>query len=185
MGTHYNDELKEKKNFFKYPSKNTVIFFIFIIIIIIVGPIRYSEWNRYMASFDPYLNSEKLIQTSTVATHKLSPNYRHRTYHDTLGSGYQYKIELPKYLKFNYGIIRIRNNSNDLWLTIFMRSQTYVISLKGYGSAVDKNGNPLGRNPKNSEASYERWLLLYDTYYEQIMEMFEIFREVFGEDVLQ
>ncbi|MCL2050542.1 MAG: hypothetical protein FWG91_02245 [Lachnospiraceae bacterium] len=194
-----NEEITEK-TIFKRPSKNLVLFLLFVTLAIILGPVRISRWNSFISGFDPYLNSEKLVQTSTVAGHMLSPNYRSRNYEDTIGSGYKYTVQLPSHLKYG-GRVLIINDTGDyrIELKIWMMGTPFnptlqlnhlVIGeysgrLKEYISGVDKNGKPLGMDPTDNEESYQNWLMLYEKYNEQIREFFAVFEEVFGEDVLK
>jgi len=39
------------------------------------------------------------------------------------------------------------------------------------------NGNPLGRNPNDTEEFYEEWLKLYEKHYDEIMAMITYFKD--------
>ena len=49
------------------------------------------------------------------------------------------------------------------------------------GSAVNKNGNPIGQHPDESDEFYQEWLALHEKFNEPIMEMFKTINELFGD----
>jgi len=107
--------------------------------------------------------------------------------------GYFYGIVIPSYLRFA-GNIQIAYFADDYSLNLMInpRKWLYVLGLGEHignqtnmlGSIVDKDGQPLGKNPNDSEEFYQEWLELYEKYYEQIMDLFAVTKEMFG-DVLK
>ena len=63
--------------------------------------------------------------------------------------------------------------------------QVYETIGETFGSAVDRNGQPLGKHPEDSEENYLLWLELYEEYYEAIMKLFNDMKEFFGEDAFR
>ena len=65
------------------------------------------------------------------------------------------------------------------------RTHVHETNSYSFGSAVDRNGQPLGKNPEDSEENYLYWLELYDKYNDLIMKMFKDMKEIFGEEAFR
>ncbi|MCL2253162.1 MAG: hypothetical protein FWC09_01835 [Lachnospiraceae bacterium] len=111
--------------------------------------------------------------------------------------GYFYSIVIPPYLNFGGNIQMVYTTDEyKIDLIISPRSWIYVLSLgeiiknqtntsmHSYGSEVDNTGKPVGKYPKDTEESYQEWLRLYEKYHAQIIELFVILKETYG-DTLQ
>jgi hypothetical protein len=132
-------------------------------------------------------------------------------YHDVLGSGYTFQINTPRRLNFGGAIFVDRfdnHGASDISISIFtspgdwlyvlglaeVEVYSYVtetgtnvsgVSSVSFGSAVDRNGRPLGRHPNDEEESYSNWLVMYEERYENIMRHFRDMKEIFGEDAFR
>ncbi|MCL2253161.1 MAG: hypothetical protein FWC09_01830 [Lachnospiraceae bacterium] len=111
--------------------------------------------------------------------------------------GYYYGIVVPPYLTFGGNIqTTYTTDVYDIDLIISPKSWLYVLrlgeftednnhkSIHSYGSAVDRNGNPLDKHPDDIDEWYQEWLRLYEKYQDQIMELFVVLKETYG-DTLQ
>jgi transcriptional regulator with XRE-family HTH domain len=118
-------------------------------------------------------------------------------------NGYSIRIIRPLYLNFG-GVINIYAIQVPELGDIFVEfeisfdigingiQQIYTIKLHEWTenfqhplfSAVDRNGQPLERNPNDSEEYYEYWLLLYERKSDEIIEMIKYFKDFFGEELL-
>jgi len=107
--------------------------------------------------------------------------------------GYYYGITIPPYLKFSGNIqIALRKDEYMLSLLISPQKWLYILQIGEIvdnmtyldSSAVDKNGQPLGKHPNDSEEFYQRWLMKYEKYYEQVMELFATVNDMYG-DILK
>jgi hypothetical protein len=76
---------------------------------------------------------------------------------------------------------------------IIQVQQEYELLL-GYGevadghpisSAVDKYGNPLGRDPNQPEAYYEAWLLMHEILNDDIKALIQYAKDFFGEEAFK
>ncbi|MDR2547306.1 MAG: hypothetical protein LBC96_07340 [Lachnospiraceae bacterium] len=111
--------------------------------------------------------------------------------------GYYFGITIPAYLQFG-GNIQVVYENEDYRLDLLMSpvKWLYVLRIGEYeivnnskfihmlSSAVDKTGTPIGRHPDDSEDFYESWLLLYDKYHLEIIDLFETTKDIYG-DLLQ
>ena len=177
--------MNEKKR-----RKNTVIpIIVGIVGLVFVAALFYSPFyqiNRKNSNFEPFVNSEKLEKIST--TYMSDDSFKH-IYRDTLGSGYRYEIVTPsRNQSLITGYVEITANNLTLLIHPERKNRRYDVGITSYGhkrvSAVDKDGQPLSRHPDDSKEFYQKWLALYEQHYDEIMEMFETVREVFG-DALQ
>jgi len=188
-------------------SKTKIMICLLIIVVIGFG-IYNLMWYRYIkASFDPFLKNERLINVPEQEYDRTDNGWEIYTYRDYHGSGYTYGISIPAYLEFGGHIDiltptdvdtidgkRVFVSEHQIRLRVFPRNWQYVLNIadltvldglgdtiRGLGSATDKNGNPLGRHPDDSEEFYQEWLALHEKFNEPIMEMFRTVNELFGD----
>jgi hypothetical protein len=179
-----------------------------IIFIAIVLSIYSLFWSHYVkTNFDPFIKI--LDQLDTAEKEPMEGRRRHHSYNDYHGTGYVYNITKPQALEFS-GEITVYTPSDidftngqafflskyNLSLRYWPQDKRYVlgiadltesVSLSSHslGSAVDRNGNPLGKHKNDSEEFYREWLALYEKFNEPIMEMFETIHELFGKDLFK
>jgi len=155
-------------------------------------------WNRYIdKAFSPFLANDKIEFAYE------SDGWTHYNYSD-YENGYFVQVGIPPYLHYG-GMVSVSMQFKDYETGIFrghimvfhsnfrinqkivlsLGEQTAAHSSYRMGSAVDRYGKPLGRNPADSEDFYRQWLALYDKYYDEAMEVLRYFKDFFGEDVLQ
>ena len=151
-------------------------------------------WFDYVrTNYDPFI--EALEQLGTVENFKVKGSVIYR-FDDSERIGYSFHIAKPGYLKF-YGNINVHEQgySNEYSLSVMYRPQsesctldirgqnelTGLLSSSSLGSAVDRDGKPLGRYSEESEERYQEWLALYIKHEEPILEMFDTIKEVFGD----
>lgn len=186
-------------------GKHIVFSAITIIVLVIFFSVN-MVWSWYVSStFDPFFDNENLLAIPRENTEIIrSRGWETHVFTDLSGSEYTYQMMLPPRLNFGGGVsilapTYIYISEHYIGLTIFtgLRDWTYVLRL-GYvtstdtgvdiytlGSAVDRNGQPLGRHPEDSEEFYQEWLTLHEKLYEPIMKFFGDIKEFFGEDVFR
>jgi len=120
---------------------------------------------------------------------------------------FEIQVNRPSYLRFGgqVNIVNISNASSPELGEIFGHfevsfsgkigriQQVFSLNLHEWSTVfspplnahVDRYGQPLGRSPDNSEEFYEKWLSLYERYYDEAMEMIAYFTAFFGEDVFR
>ena len=154
------------------------------------------RWNRYIEkTFGPII--ETLIDTAGI------PENPHGS--SSSGSvsifrsrGYLYHVGVPSRLNFGGYISAETQGGTDheVGLTIHPRNGDwqYVLSLRKrinaynswtVGSAVDRDGRPLGRHPEDAEETYEEWLSRYDEYQDSVIELIDHINDLFGEDAFR
>ena len=187
----------EKVSDFSKLEKILATVILLVLISASVFLVNHLIWQRYIdKAFSPFLANDKI-----EFSHE-SNGWTHYDYAD-YENGYYVQIGVPPYLHYGGSIsvsmqfkeqepgsfrghlmvfhssIRIQQK-----IVLSLGEQTGTSSHYRFGSAVDRYGKPLGRNPRDSEAFYSQWLALYDEYYDEAMEVIEYFKEFFGEDVL-
>jgi len=168
------------------------LFILLLLVVLVVIFVIYNIlWFRYVdRAFSPFLENDKLEQVNTKG-----PHGRHYEYRD-IENGYIVQIGIQPYLRFG-GTISVMttsqsaNNFNGDFIVFHSSIRLQQLLVLGLGenpyslgSAVDRNGQPLGRHPDDSKEFYQEWLLLYDRFYDDAMELIDYFKEFFGEDVL-
>jgi len=180
-----------ESNWSKY-RKLKLLILLLLVLIVVIFVVYNILWFRYVdRAFSPFLENDKLEQVSSKG-----PRGRHYEYIDT-ENGYRVQIGIQPYLRFG-GTISVSTisrsvNNFDGTFIVFHSSirlqQVLVLGLDensyNLGSAVDRSGQPLGRHPDDSEEFYQEWLLLYDRFYDEAMELIDYFKEFFGEEVLR
>ncbi|MCL2821199.1 MAG: hypothetical protein FWD38_10340 [Oscillospiraceae bacterium] len=182
-------------------SKLEVILIIVFLLLFIFASgfaINHFMWHRYIdKAFSPFLANEK------IEFDYESDGWTHYNYSD-YENGYFIQIGVPPYLKYGgtimlsmqfkepepgsfrgnlmlfHSSIRIHQK-----LVLNLGEQTGAGSHYTLGSAIDRYGKPLGRNPRDSEQFYSQWLTLYDKHYTDAMTILTYFKNFFGEDLLQ
>ncbi|MCL2627710.1 MAG: helix-turn-helix domain-containing protein [Oscillospiraceae bacterium] len=179
---------------------------ILLSVLLIVLVIANVLWDRYISdTFDPFLNNKNLqaIPDRSVMHSNRLIVYEYMDYSE---SRKVYTINMPRRLDFGGNInITTHPHPNDdidhsLSLTIFMRrggNWTYALGITDFNevhvefwgsapmrrySAVDMNGEPLGKSPGDSDEFYNIWLEQHERYYDTIMKFFADMKEFFGED---
>ena len=179
-------------------EKIIITIIILIFVAASVFTINHFMWHRYIdKAFSPFLNNDKI-----EFSHVNDDGWTHYDYSD-FENGYYIQIGVPPYLKYGGTVtmsMQFKERETGSFrgrIMVFHSSvritQKIVLGLGEQtgagssilGSAVNKNGQPLGRNPRDSEAFYTQWLALYDKHYYEAMEMLKYFKEFFGEDALR
>ena len=171
-----------------------------LLISVSVFLVNHFLWHRYIdKAFSPFLENDR-IEFNYVNE---SNGWTHYDYSD-YENGYYVQIGVPPYLTYGGSIsvsmqfkeqeagsfrghLMLFHSSYRLQqkLVLNLGEQTGSSSHYRMGSAVDKYGKPLGRNPADSEEFYRQWLILYDKYYDDAMEVINYFKDFFGEDLLR
>lgn len=182
--------------------KNIVLLAIALFIALIAG-IYNIFWNAYVNTIETFLSSPTLQSIPKEDYEIIRSGGREiHTYRDFRRSGYYYQVYVPK--RFNTkGLfvmstpdINVQSGTNarfSLMIFIDQRDWLYVLSIadlstsdynhtRSFSSAVDKHGQPLDRNPNDTEENYQEWLTLHERHYDAIMKMFSDMKDFFGED---
>ena len=153
-----------------------------------------AEWQRYVETqVDPYREKIRLAGSTD--------DWAFRGTSMSQLKGYQLSVGNPSDLEpvgsENGGFVQMVLWSDEYKIEI-MRFLTdpavYVVGLgdvtlsstggtivNSYGSAADRDGNALPRSPLDSEEFYLIWLEKYEKYNEEIMEMFDAAKNIFGD----
>jgi hypothetical protein len=114
-------------------------------------------------------------------------------------NGYLIQLIKPPYLKYegSISICAIAEPVTDFFLTDFTVTpissmgriqQSFSLGLGGMwhgrSRAVDRHGQPLTQLSEDSGEAYERWLMIYEEHFEEIMELIAYFKDFFGEEAL-
>jgi len=146
-------------------------------------------WFRYIDHvFTPFLQNEKLTSFSIKENRWTLYQY------NDLDNGYVIQLIKPPYLKYG-GSISIRSMAEpvtDFTLSDFTITHTsymgriqqgYELGLGGmwFGRShtVDRFGHQLAQHPEDYGEYYERWLLMFEEHYNEIMAMISYFYDFF------
>ena len=181
--------------------------------VIVLGAVIFGVYNlmwfRYVrTSFDPFSTTLDAMDMEKETWDEIPNVCTYRAVGDT-EYNYTYTVGRPAYLKFKGHVSVLTPSEVDfvdgkkvfisecqLSIRYWPQDASYLlgiadltvsdgIHIHSLGSAVDKNGRPLGRNPNDSEDFYQSWLELYEKFNEPIMEMFDSIKELFGEDAFK
>ena len=181
--------------------------------VIVLGAVIFGVYNlmwfRYVrTSFDPFTTTLDALGVEKDIVDG-QPNMCIYPSSKEKGSHYSYTVAKPSYLKFegNFSALtpsvvdfvdgkQIFISECQLSLRYWPQDASYLLSIadltvsdgmyiNSHSKYVDRNGQPLGPHPKESEGSYESWLELYEKFNEPIMEMFDSIKELFGEDAFK
>jgi hypothetical protein len=175
--------------------KITILFVLPVLLFVLIFGVYNIIWFRYVdRAFSPFLENEKLEQVFICGAGGKYYEYRDSE------NGYIVQIGIQPYLRFG-GTISVSttsqrlNNFNGEFIVFHSSIRIQQLLVLGLGenlpnhsysmgSAVDRNGQPLGRHPNDSEEFYQEWLLLYERFNEDVMELIDYFKVFFGEVIL-
>jgi transcriptional regulator with XRE-family HTH domain len=169
-----------------------------LMLISVAYGVTYAIWSGHISrTFDPFFENEylQMIPRNIVRYDR----WIIHSYRDSAGSGYDFEFQLPTRLRlYTPGNIIVDTSHNEnkprLMIHTTPGNWKYVLTLdktiddnstKMIGSAVDRNGQPLGRHPDDAIEFYQEWLALYEEQYDEIMKLFADMKVIFGENAFR